>query len=231
MNRRARGFAGLELLMYAGIALAILAAIGGIIWWADANIETSAGVKRGEANRQALWDKANRDAEQDQRAREARVATSVQAVEAMALASAGAARDADQRWKEKARESNRNQVALGVCTLGRAAEPAGVRGDRPGGAPAVGDTPPATGDSLRLLLTWEFVRQYDGAWTGRDGQPVFGAAARGEGATGAGASPYGLEELRDVAGENARLCSEDRREFASLILKLRAAERSWGARK
>ena len=52
---RQRGFAFLTLLPY----LAGLAMIGGIIWWADSHIATSAGVKKGKAEIQAKWDAAN----------------------------------------------------------------------------------------------------------------------------------------------------------------------------
>lgn len=59
-----------SILLYGALALAILAAVGSLIWWADRNIETSAGVERGEANVTAKWEKANRE----QRAKEAAAA-------------------------------------------------------------------------------------------------------------------------------------------------------------
>lgn len=49
-----------SIIVYAALALAILAGIGALIWWADANIATSAGVRKGETNITAKWEKANR---------------------------------------------------------------------------------------------------------------------------------------------------------------------------
>lgn len=59
-----------SIIVYLVLALAILGAVAGLIWWADANIATSAGVKKGEANVTAKWEKANRE----QRAKEAQQA-------------------------------------------------------------------------------------------------------------------------------------------------------------
>ena len=56
MNQR-----GFGLIAYLVLGLAVLASISAIIWWADANIATSAGVKKGENSKQAEWDKANKD--------------------------------------------------------------------------------------------------------------------------------------------------------------------------
>lgn len=52
---KAKGFA---LWVYLGIALAILAALGGLALWVDQNLETSAGVKKGRAEIQSKWDQA-----------------------------------------------------------------------------------------------------------------------------------------------------------------------------
>ena len=49
-----RGIAFLTVLPY----LAGLVMVGGIIFWADRNIATTAGVKKGEAKVQARWDEA-----------------------------------------------------------------------------------------------------------------------------------------------------------------------------
>ena len=52
-----RGFT----LIHLGIVLGILVALGGLITWANYNIATTAGVKKGEASKQAEWAKANAD--------------------------------------------------------------------------------------------------------------------------------------------------------------------------
>ena len=67
MNQRGFGH-----IAYLVLGLAILASISAIIWWADANIATSAGVKKGEKSKQAEWDKANQK-ERDRLDREAAV--------------------------------------------------------------------------------------------------------------------------------------------------------------
>lgn len=69
-SRRTRGFA---LWMYLAAAIAILAMLGGLFAWVDANWQTSAGVKKGRAEVQAKWDAAiaeqqARDAERIERA-------------------------------------------------------------------------------------------------------------------------------------------------------------------
>lgn len=53
---------GNALLMYLVIAAAALGILATLIYWADQNIATSAGVTKGEANVQTKWDKANKDA-------------------------------------------------------------------------------------------------------------------------------------------------------------------------
>lgn len=55
MNQRGI-IAPIWLYLIAGIA--VLAMIGGIIFWADRNIATTAGVKKGEAAKQLEWDRA-----------------------------------------------------------------------------------------------------------------------------------------------------------------------------
>ena len=71
MNQR-----GFGLLMYLVLGLAILATISAIIWWADANIATSAGVEKGEKSKQAEWDSENRK-ERERLDREAAVRNGV----------------------------------------------------------------------------------------------------------------------------------------------------------
>lgn len=219
--KRQRGFGLLEL----GIVLGILVALGTLVWWADANIETSAGVDRGRADKQAEWDLANAKATEDRRRRDANVARELIAADNARVAAESKASDADQRWKEATRAADRNRIALGTCSPGKQPVP-GVLGTD-GRVRSMGEAsdPAAGGD--RILLTWQFVRDYDAAWTGRTGEPVFDPATRAPGIDAASASPYGLRELRDVAGENAKRCSADRRELDSLIAKLRAAERAW----
>ena len=67
-----------SVLMYALLALAILAAIASLIWWADENIETSAGVRKGSSEKQAEWDAANEKARTEEAAKGNAAATKLE---------------------------------------------------------------------------------------------------------------------------------------------------------
>ena len=49
----------MNLLAYLIAGVALVGALMGAVWWADANIETTAGVRRGQAETKAQWDAAN----------------------------------------------------------------------------------------------------------------------------------------------------------------------------
>lgn len=223
-----RGFTLIQLVVVLAAASSVIAAAwGAIAWHADTHF------KRGEASKQGEWDKANREAEAAQRARERDVSEAIKEKEAQRMSAMDRAARHEANWREAVRASNRNEVALGVCPEPGATEPHGpirAAGDPGSGAlpPAVADAAPARGAGGGIRLTWQFVRDVDTAWTGLDGEPVSPLAAGGEGAAGAGtASPYTLEDVRDVAGENAIRCSQDRREFAALKAKAEAAAAAW----
>jgi hypothetical protein len=75
----------------------------------------------------------------------------------------------------------------------------------------------------RLRLSYGFVREYDGVWTDRAGEPVFrdpGGPAGGPPAPGELAG-LGLEEVLDVHAENAARCSENSRRLGALVSLLR----------
>ena len=74
MNQR-----GFGIIAYAVLALAILAAIGGIIAWADRNIATTAGVNKGRVEVKTQWDAANEAARQREAEASAKAAAELEA--------------------------------------------------------------------------------------------------------------------------------------------------------
>src|SRR3990167_9157820 len=150
--------------LYGFAALAALGVIYGVYSWIDYPWETSAGIKRGEANKQAAWNDANRKAraaEESARAERDRLAGEQSARLAVAE---GRARDADANWRRARSAAARASVPLVVadCT-----------------GPAGGVSAPAPGGGgLRLATSMrfshQFVREWDDAWTDAAGKPVFG---------------------------------------------------------
>lgn len=226
-------------LIQAAIALAALASLVaatlGAIAWVD-----SRGYNRGVAETETRWNEANRKAQAEQRAREAAVAAALAEEQDRRLSAEARAEQNDRKWREAVRDSRRNKVALGTCVqpaTKRADAGADGRGPHAGAGELVGGgirAPSVGADAARdpvlgsIRLTWEFVRLYDAAWTSRSGEPVFESPAGGEAAQSADASPYGLDEVIEVHGENAASCSADRREFQALIGRIEAAEAAWG---
>ena len=223
---RQRGF---TLLVYLGMALAVLGMVYALFQFVDSHWETSAGIERGEANKQALWDKANREADARQRKTTAAVAKELVRVDENRLVAERVADKANLNWQEAVRESKRKNVALGVCEPAKpeprnavAVEGSGLR---------VGPNP------IGIRVSWGFVGLYDGAftaWAGAEaGQPLFTALAgieRSEGASSPSPhspSPYDLGEIIEVHGENARRFSACLRDYTTLKGKIIAAERAW----
>ena len=60
----------MNLLAYLIAGVALVGALMGAVWWADANIETTAGVRRGQAETKAQWDAANEDARRSAEAKD-----------------------------------------------------------------------------------------------------------------------------------------------------------------
>ena len=81
-----------------------------------------------------------------------------------------------------------------------------------------------------VLFSARFVRLWDAAWTGADGQPVFGDSA------GAAAAPSSADSARPGVDAkavlsnqtgNAQSCSDDRRRLNRLIDLIEQLERDW----
>jgi len=200
--------------LYGFAALAALGVIYGVYSWIDYTWETSAGIKRGEANKQAAWNDANRKAraaEESARAERDRLAGEQSARLAVAE---GRARDADANWRRARSAAARASVPLVVadCT-----------------GPAGGVSAPAPGGGgLRLATSMrfshQFVREWDDAWTDAAGKPVFGDPGRPLEAPGA-ASAIDAEAVLANHGENASRCSANSRQMnmlVDLIERLRA---------
>lgn len=222
---RQRGFAWWVYLLAAGAAVALLWAV---VAWIDGR-----GFERGKLKVKGEWDQANRDAETAARARRDAVAKALIIEEKRRLGAEQAAVDNHTKWQEALRESERNGKQLATCTRTPRSD-AQVRGGAAGQptvqAPGAGDVagPRGADPDPGVRFTAEFLRHYDTAWTGSDGKPVFGAAARPPDAASAGA--VGPRELLQVHGINAERCSAARRELEALMNDLRAAEAAWEAK-
>lgn len=200
--------------LYGILALAVMGALGGI-----AHGIYKAGVNAEKAQ-QAVRDK--RAAEQERKARLAREADASDATKEL-LASQDRARDADARWRAARAAAGRKPVAVGSCS----------------GSPGIPDRPDvgASGSVLSQLgaedppirFTPIGLGLWDSAWTGGQGQPIFGDP--GDIASGAAktAAPLpSLDAALDNHAENAQRCSENARQLSSLIGLVRKLQ---GARK
>lgn len=195
-----RGFAGIELLVWAAIALAILGAIGGIMHslkMAGVNEERAAQAERDR--KQQEMDNARRDERKG----------IIQKAAADVVKANAEADDYRARWRK---EKNRG-ASLATCD------------QSPSPAPAAGGG--VAGARLGVRFTPDFVRLWDGAWTGPTGQPIFGD--RGELALGPAAADSvespGVDAVLDNHEENASRCSKNSRQLKTLvdtIKKLRA---------
>lgn len=124
-----------------------------------------------------------------------------------------------QNWKEARDAARRAGTPLAVEDCGAA-----VSGPAPAGSGLANPAVP-----LRLRLTWELVGLWDSAYTASDGQPVFGDTAGTEkAAAGSGAaSPYTVDDLLDLHGENAKRWDICRRQLTALIQTIDGLERKW----
>jgi len=197
-----------SLLVTLGLAVGALILVAAIGLWVDRHWETTAGVRKGEAKVRADWDRKNL---------EAQAAEDLAAAERLKLAREHAKRllkadeaatAANNSWKEAVNDLKRSKRALAVC-----AEP---KGSEDGGSPGV-------------LLTGDFVRLFDAAWTGSQGEPLFGVLGGGAAPGGPPdpAEAVGPDEVLDAHGANARTCSDNLRRLDALTVKIRALRDGW----
>lgn len=228
MNRQRQ--AGFVMPVWGYLVLVIVAALAvyACFQWVDSHWETSAGVKKGEANVQAKWDAANRKAAADDKDFRRISAADLQRLEDGKTAADRAAAQSEANYQEerRARRLERQNRPLAVCGPVEPAGAAGSAGGTVGGGQAsVGADRPAAGAGV--LLTPDFVREYDGAWTGLDGQPVQRNADGDTGTAGAGTAWRSPEDVIDVAAENAKRCSADRRDLAALKARIESKRQAW----
>lgn len=215
------------ILVYGLVALAVIAAAWGALSW-------HAGVHfaRGQADRQAEWDRDTIANERIAAARRAAVTAALQAEKVKTAAAEELARIHEINWRRARDEARRNGKPLGSCQgEGSSARPAGVAGPVAGEPAGEGLRAPGVGGADRggVALHWRFVGLYDGAHTGPDGQPLYRAQVDHALAPGRAdtPSPYGLDELIDAHGENARRFGACLRAFDDAMRKLDAAAEAW----
>ena len=173
------------------------------------------GYKVRESGKDAVrleWKTANEKADAEQKKRLAAADKTAKQSAADLAAAQQKGRVYEAKWK--AERSKVPDSRLASCSGGPTASAPG------GAAPAL---PPDSG--VRLRLSYEFVRLYDHAWTGADGQPVFRHPATAAGA-GASAAP-GPGEVLDIHQVNAQRCSEDRRALNALRAQIQRLEKGW----
>jgi hypothetical protein len=127
-----------------------------------------------------------------------------------------------QKWKEARNGAKRTGTPLAVADCGAAAP----------GPVTAGSGLKGPDSGIHLRLTWELVGLWDSAYTAGDGQPLFGDTAGPEkAAAGPGSpSPYTLDDLVDLHGENAKRWDICRRDFRALIETIDGLERDWNVR-
>ncbi len=182
-----------SILLYGLLALAILTTLSGIAYAIRESGKESVRVEWAAANA-----KAAAEAEAARKTREAEARKSIVALQNAQTE----ARNHENRWKALRRATT--NAGLASCPDTR---------PRPENAStAVVETSGA--DSV--LLTPAFVRLYDNAWTGSEGQPVFPDPA-GTPETTPAARSVSPGEVLDVHAENASRCSENARQLGKLI--------------
>lgn len=216
------------LVVLGAVTLAASAIWGAVAWHASVNYQRGANAKQLE------WDQAKLEAAEDERVRRAAVNAALEDERKKRAAAEAAAHNANRKWQE-ARRANRD-AALGACAPAQRIEPDGpVAQDRDGRAAGGALRMPA-GSADRdhpagggVVLHWRFVGLWDGAYTTAAGEPLFGAASEHALAPErAGApSPYTLDDVIDVHGENARAHSDCLRKFDQVIANIERASQAF----
>ena len=166
----------------------------------------------------AEWSAENKRAQEEADHRARNVQGKIDAVQAAADMAERKASDADQKWRSAVRNAATKGVVLASC------EP---RAPVPTGTGTLAGSSPVDSGGVRLVLSSDFLRFADAAWSGPSGEPVFTTPAAVAGAAEPGASP---SEVLDGYGTNAQRCSEDRRALATINAAIRAAHAAWELR-
>jgi hypothetical protein len=218
---RQRGFGYFEI----AIIAAILIGLGAGAHWMYV---LGSDAKQAEWNQQKLKDV------QFALARDQDVSDAIKEGEERRQLAQARADQQEDKLQEAIREARRSGTALAICPVsgpdqGSVAAIRDVAGQP--SAPRGGEVPVRDpGGGIRL--TWQFVREFDGGWTGSDGEPVSRLTLGDQGPQRPGApSPYGLVDVSGIAVENATRCSRDRRELGALMRKIEDAAAAWDKRK
>ena len=186
-----------SLILYALVALAVMGTLAAIV----AGIY-SKGREAGRLSVQTAWDEANRkaaaQAEKDRQFRESEANKAVAAQQSAERK----ARDYESKWRMARNVLRDVPLAIPSC---------------PSTEPENAPTGPDSRPSAPLMLTWAFSLQWDAAWTGQTGEPVFpdtGDPASRPPAAGAAVS---IDQALDNHAENAARCSANSRQLGNLI--------------
>lgn len=216
-----------SILVYGVIALALLAGLYGLY-----NVVESHGYARGAGVVQKMWDDSRLAAEQRARERRETITAALNLERQKTANAEERAAKFETDWRRARDEARRSGKPLGSCP--GQGSPAGA----PAADGAVSGAPAGAGiraagvggaDRAGIALHWRFVGLWDGAYVGLGGEPLFSAqtghAFAPERADSP--SPYGLGELIDVHGENARRFGACLRAFDDAMRKLDAAAEAW----
>lgn len=189
----------MKIWLYVALAAVVAACIGGTY---------VAGLSAGKSQKQVEWDQANREAEEaERRARSAREAAARKAEAALSAAERRAT-NAETKWR--AERAKGRPIATAECPA--PAQPV-AKGPSEEVSPPT-DTPSGSG----IRFTAAGLGLWDSAWTGYEGEPVFGNPGDiASGAEFSGTPLPPLEAALENHAENARRWSEDRRQLKSLI--------------
>ena len=195
---------GFGLIVYAVLALGILGTLAGIGY----------SIRKAGADAVlAEWNAANLKAQEEQAAREMAAALIARKAAGELAAAQQKGAEYAAKWRKARAEAQKPLASCHTAPPSDAAHP-------------VATMPSTPADTLRLRFSWEFVRLFDTAWTGKDSEPVFGnTGIPPSGASITDSSPYGAEEVIDAHGINAQRCSEDRRNYAALVKLIRKLQK------
>lgn len=196
---------GFGLIVYAVLALAVLGTLAGISYKIRESGKDAVRVEWAEANRQAEAQAA--------KVRATREAEASKSVIALQQAERKAA-DYENRYRQA---RNASKARLAECS------------PTPQPATASAAAAPVASPDGGIRLTPAFVLQWDAAWTGREGRPLWPVSDPGEAAGGpAAADPVGPAQVLENHAENAFRCDAARRqlgELTALIKRLRAGSK------
>lgn len=226
---RQRGFGWIEVVAVLAAAAALIAALwGGLAWHANVHF------KRGQADVQGKWDKAELAAEAERRALDVAVAGALDVLAKQVGVARAEAEKHKTNWQEARDEARRNGKQLGSCEVPGPDQSPSPSGAGLGGLPAGNGIKQGgvAGRDPGIRLHWRFVGLYDGAHSdGITGKPLFGATQAYAFASERAdtPSPYGLDELIDNVGTNAERWANCRRDLNAAISEVEAAEAAWNS--